>query len=220
MDERFTVTANGSHEVSFPARNIFISNNTGAWVYVKIGSQQIPDVNSNDLAVPPFTQQSKPISPAARFFGFSIGSAFLPTASAQGGNVSVTFDSDPREPTVTNIAQTGIGFSPSYLPLNQSFAAGSNLILASPGATKRYQVFKLIMGFSNADVPNVFYLANNTALNTSTVFFQISGTQSNFIPESNWGEKGIPWSTNGAIYLLNNESHSVTAFFGLQYSVV
>lgn len=142
MNESYTVTGNASHEVSFSARNIFVQNNTGQIVYVRIGTQQIPDSLSNDLAIFPFMQVSQPIDPT-RFFGFSFGSKFQPTATAQGGQVVVTFDTEPRQPFSNNITSLGGTFQLVQAISTATIASDTPIVLVAAVTGKSIQVFRV-----------------------------------------------------------------------------
>lgn len=147
MNESKTIASSQSVECSFPARNVTVSNGTGAWVYLNINSQSIPDATHYDLAAEPFTIKSFPVR-ASKFFGIAIGTAFLPTSTAQGASIQIVFEDVPRSPSVANISAPGAAFQATYTFQQPVIAGSGSATLIAPMAGKKIYVF-LIKMFSD-----------------------------------------------------------------------
>jgi len=224
MNESFTVNANGSHEVSFAARNIFVQNDTGKWLYVTIGGQQIPDANSNDMAIAPFTQVSQPISPPTQFFAFGIGTKFLPTSTGQGGSIVVTFDEIARSPVATTISTPGATYAPLWVWARGSFPIFSTptLLVANPGPGNHIQIFKFMITYGGNSTFQEFVLSNAVPYSAGTFMVSLAPGESGYqkTVSTDFGNGGIAVASNTPLYFYNLDTATQGLFVGVQYSII
>lgn len=221
MNESFTVSGNTSHEVSFDARNIFIQNNTGAWIYARIGAQQIPDVNSNDLAVAPFTQVSRQITPATRFFGFSIGTTVLPTQGNVGAVIAVTFDDQPHVPLASNINLPGVTFTPAWYVTYVTVNHLTNVTLLTPPTGSQIVLFKL---WANAFVTNnmdMRFVIPDDPYYIWRIFFYQTTYLAKFEDEISWLPQGFGLGKNISLNLKNPDAtYNFSLYVGIFYATM
>lgn len=227
MNETFTVSANGSHEVSFSASNIQLLNNTGQIVYVRIGSQQTPDAVSNDMTVLPYSQVSRPISPATKFFAFALGAIQAPTTAA-GAIVNAVFDDQPQAPFVTNINQPNVGYVPIWDYALRDIVAAGTLTLITPPAGRQIVVFQLAVVVDNpqdAFVSFQFYqgttYAGSRKLWDAYLWNLSTPTRTKRDTDiMSWLPHGFPLTAGSALSVKNQDlSNEQFPFIGVHYQI-
>ena len=126
------ITASRGVALSFAAKNLFVTNPTGRWVYVRVGGQDAPSANGADLVIAPFTYFSINV-PGVQYFGFTLGAIAMPTQSDQGAQIVCVFSSDEQAQQVTNINLPGVAFAPGWQYSTPAVTTAPT-VLINPGA--------------------------------------------------------------------------------------
>jgi hypothetical protein len=130
-ERRFNVTASQTINLDqFFARQITVNNLLASWIWLRLGGTDIPNQSNCDLAVPPFTSQTLPVS-ATNQIAVGVGPALvtLGAAVAAGQVATITLYDQPQPGALGSI-----NLNPSRLGqfVQQTFVAAQSYTIAFP----------------------------------------------------------------------------------------
>lgn len=214
MIYRQNITQSQSVECPFPAHAVLIMNPTGAWVYAAFGSNILPNAPNCDLMIAPYSYIQQSITPT-RQFAFAIGSRFLPTATAQGAMIQISFFDTPQSAIIANINTPGAGYNLQWLWVEPVLSSGAIYTVINPGADNRVHLFKLYLMSDPTLTSGYIYFYHSVSPDIITLQWsqQLRQDQIDFIP----GGWSLP---QGATLKIQNMPTACHPGIGVLYQII
>jgi hypothetical protein len=214
MFARYTITANQGISLEFTAIQLWASNLSPNWMYIRVGANDQPSSVSADLVVPPYSVQVYPIPPT-RDFGVSIvdssggGTGIKPALTSR-----LVFYDNPLPSAVASFSFRPPG---QWVAQSYSISAISQKDLLVCPANQQIRLYRAEFVFQSASPTGGHLVFGTYGVGPFVTTFAnpVQGQHypEDFSPIGVWGTPGL------SLAFFNTDSKGLVLFATLLYSI-